>query len=390
METRTPLVERIGIYAFVGLGFVALTGCGGGDPVAPGGSEPMDLAAELVAQGLQDPVHLTSPPSDDRLFVVEQLGRIRIIESDGTLLATPFLDITNRVRCCGEQGLLSVAFHPMYDSNGWFYVNYTDFAGATTVERFRVSANPDVADDNSGKLILSVDQPFSNHNGGLNVFGPDGMLYIGLGDGGAAADPLGNGQNLDTLLGSILRIDVDGGDPYRIPADNPFITVPGARGEIWAYGLRNPWRFSFDRQTGQLFIADVGQAQWEEVNRASASEGGINYGWRVMEGAHCFGGGGCDQSELTLPIFEYNHQEGCSITGGHVYRGSAIPGLSGRYFYADYCQQWVRSLEIQGSSVEVHDSGVGGLGPVTSFGEDTAGELYFLTEGGRVYRLIGA
>lgn len=381
---------RMGTSAVLTASF-ALIGCGEDSPVAGNEPEPsVELSVELVAQGLEGAVHLTAPPLDDRVFVVEQPGRIRIIASDGSVLATPFLDITDRVRCCGERGLLSVAFHPMYATNGWFFVNYTGEFGVTRVERYRVSANPDLADANSAKLILEVDQPFSNHNGGLNLFGPDGMLYVGLGDGGSAGDPHGNGQNLDTLLGSILRIDVDGGDPYLIPTDNPFRAVPGARGEIWAYGLRNPWRFSFDQQLGQLYIADVGQNSWEEVNRVDATLGGVNYGWSVTEGAHCFGGGACDQTGLTPPILEYGHGEGCSITGGHVYRGSAIPELVGQYFYADYCRGWVRSFEVQGSGeVETHNWDVGGLGPITSFGEDGAGELYFLTEEGRVHRITG-
>lgn len=368
-----------------------LIGCGEDSPVAGNEPEPsVELSVELVAQGLEGAVHLTAPPLDDRVFLVEQPGRIRIIASDGNVLSTPFLDITDRVRCCGERGLLSVAFHPMYATNGRFFVNYTGEFGVTRVEGYQVSANPNLADASSAKLILEVDQPFSNHNGGLNLFGPDGMLYVGLGDGGSAGDPHGNGQNLNTLLGSILRIDVDGGDPYLIPADNPFRTVPGARGEIWAYGLRNPWRFSFDRHLGQLYVADVGQNLWEEVNRVDATLGGVNYGWSVMEGAHCFGGGVCDQMGLTPPILEYGHGAGCSITGGHVYRGSAIPELVGQYFYADYCRGWVRSLEVQGGgAVETHNWDVGGLGPITSFGEDGAGELYFLTEEGRVYRIAG-
>ena len=375
-----PLLALVGVCA-------ASVSCGE-NPVTE--EEPVSrrLRAELIADGFEAPVHLSAPPSDPRLFVVEQPGRIRIVDPGGIPRATPFLDIADRVRCCGERGLLSVAFHPAYSSNGWFYVNYTDAEGDTRIERYTVSSDADVAERASAKLILELEQPFSNHNGGLNVFGPDGMLYIGLGDGGGAGDPQGHGQNRATLLGSILRLDVDGGDPYRIPADNPFVTTPGARGEIWAYGLRNPWRFAFDRNEGQLYIADVGQDQWEEVNRVSAGQGGVNYGWNVMEGAHCFGAVGCQTASLTLPVMEYAHGEGCSITGGHVYRGSAIPDVVGDYFFADYCGGWIRSLRLEsGGAVEVRDWDLGALGQITSFGEDAARELYVLTETGRLYRL---
>ncbi|MBI4521797.1 MAG: PQQ-dependent sugar dehydrogenase [Gemmatimonadetes bacterium] len=367
----------------------ALIGCGDG-PVAEDEPDSPALRVELVADGLQALTHLTSPPSDPRLFVVEQRGRIRIIDAGGTLRTTPFLDITDRVCCCGERGLLSVAFHPGYASNGWFYLNYTDAQGDTRVERYTVSSDANLADRASAKLILRVEQPFANHNGGLNLFGPDRMLYIGMGDGGNANDPQGHGQNRGTLLGALLRIDVDGGDPYRIPPDNPFVATAGARGEIWALGLRNPWRFAFDRQAAHLYIADVGQNQWEEVNRASAGQGGLNYGWNVMEGAHCFRATTCNQVGLTLPIAEYGHSaQACSITGGHVYRGAAIPSLAGQYFYGDYCGGWVRSLRVRsGNDVEIHEWELGSLGNITSFGEDARGELYILTEGGRIYRLV--
>ena len=375
-----PLLALVGVCA-------ALVSCGE-NPVTEEETVSRRLRAELVADGFEAPVHLSAPPSDPRLFVVEQPGRIRIVDPDGIPQATPFLDIADRVRCCGERGLLSVAFHPAYSSNGWFYVNYTDAEGDTRIERYTVSSDADVAERASAKLILELEQPFSNHNGGLNVFGPDGMLYIGLGDGGGAGDPQGHGQNRATLLGSILRLDVDGGDPYRIPADNPFVMTPGARGEIWAYGLRNPWRFAFDPNEGQLYIADVGQDQWEEVNRVSAGQGGVNYGWNVMEGAHCFGAVVCQTASLTLPVMEYAHREGCSITGGHVYRGSAIPDVVGDYFFADYCRGWIRSLRLGSvDAVEVRDWDLGALGQITSFGEDAAGELYILTETGRLYRL---
>jgi glucose/arabinose dehydrogenase len=295
-----------------------------------------------------------------------------------------------------------MSFHPSYASNGFFYVDYTDLNGDTRVVRYSVSAaSPDVADPASAKLILTVNQPFPNHNGGLVMFGPDGKLYVGLGDGGSEGDPQHNGQKLTTLLGKLLRIDVDAGDPYAIPGDNPFATtgVPcGAGGtgsgpcqEIWALGLRNPWRFSFDVATNRLYIADVGQGSWEEVDIEDASVPRLNYGWSIMEGMHCFGSSNCDQTGLTLPKLEYGHDQGCSITGGYVYRGSQIPSIVGRYFYSDFCTGFLRSFTFDGSTVsEQMQWQVGDLGNVLSLGQDAAGELYILSGNGNVYRLAAA
>jgi len=342
---------------------------------------------EEVASGLRDPLYLTAPRSDTRLFIVEQAGRIRILE-DGHLLPVPFLDITDRVSSGGERGLLSVAFHPLYSSNGFLYVNYTDLSGDTRVERYTVGANPYVVDVSSARLILAVDQPYANHNGGLVMFGPDGMLYIGTGDGGGAGDPHGNAQNRGSLLGKLLRIDVDRGDPYAVPADNPFVGLPGSRGEIWADGLRNPWRFAFDQATGLLYVADVGQNSWEEINVEPATAPGLNYGWNIMEGSHCFQSDACDRSSLVLPVLAYGHGEGCSVTGGFVYRGRRAPSLAGHYFYADYCRGWVRSLTVSGGrATDLREWQVGDIGRVLSFGEDAAGELYVLSANGRVYRI---
>jgi hypothetical protein len=319
---------------------------------------------------------------------VEQVGRIKIIKS-GQVLSQPFLDIVARVSSGGERGLLSVAFHPSYAANGFFYVNFTDLAGNTRVERFKVSSNPDIADASSSKLILGVTQPFANHNGGLNLFGPDGMLYIGLGDGGSSGDPQGNGQRTNTLLGKILRIDVDNGDPYSIPSGNPFVTQSGARPEIWAYGLRNPWRFSFDRAAALLFVADVGQGSLEEIDVVPATRAGVNYGWNIMEGSSCFGSATCSQNGLERPVVEYNHSGGaCSVTGGFAYRGSAVPELTGHYFYSDYCAGFVRSfLYSNGAATDQRTWDVGTIGSVTSFGEDAAGEMYVIVQQGRVYRI---
>jgi glucose/arabinose dehydrogenase len=372
--------------------FVVL-GCSGGGRditvISPPPPPDVALGVQEVATGLSNPLYLTSPRGDARLFVVEQAGRIRIIKN-GQLLPTPFLDITSRVSTGGERGLLSVAFHPSYATNGFFYVNFTDLQGNTRVERFTVSGAPDVANSASSKLILTVVQPFVNHNGGLNVFGPDGMLYIGLGDGGSSGDPQRNGQNLNALLGKILRIDVDSGDPYAIPATNPFVTRAGARGEIWAYGLRNPWRFAFDALGGLLYVADVGQERFEEVSVVVSTRGGANYGWNIMEGQSCFAATSCSQTDLEIPPLVYDHTGGaCSVTGGYVYRGSVIPELIGHYFYSDYCAGFLKSFRYQnGQALEQRIWSVGNVGSITSFGEDSSGELYMTSANGKVYKIV--
>ena len=347
------------------------------------------VTVTVIAQGLSDPLYLTAPAGDPRLFIVEQEGRVRI-EKDGRLLAKPFLDLMSRVGSGGERGLLSIAFHPRYRDNGFFIVNFTDKNGDTHIERLRVSADPDVADAASAKLLLLIEQPYANHNGGHILFGPDGMLYVGMGDGGAGGDPHGNGQKLGTLLGKLLRIDVDHGDPYTVPPDNPFVATTAARGEIWAYGLRNPWRLAFDRAAGLLYIADVGQNQWEEVDVQPAGQGGQNYGWNTMEGAHCYVLPLCRTSGLTLPAVEYGHDEGCSVIGGYVYRGTKWPALTGQYFYSDYCRGWLKSFRFErGVATSPRTWNVGDLGSVLSFGEDAAGELYILSANGRVYQIKG-
>jgi glucose/arabinose dehydrogenase len=372
------------------LGFAALfaallSGCG--DPPVGQVADGPGLRAELVADDLDLPLQVVSAPSDPRLFIVEQTGRVLVYEPDSGLRDEPFLDLSDRVSCCGERGLLSLAFHPHYATNGFAFATFSDGDGATRVERFTVSADPNALSPASAKLVIVVDQPYANHNGGLSVFGPDGMLYVGLGDGGSGGDPQGHGQNLGTLLGSMLRLDVDTEQPYEIPPDNPFVGRAGAREEIWAYGLRNPWRFSFDSESGELYIADVGQNLWEEVNRVPAGEGGHNYGWNVMEGSRCYNAQSCSQVGLTLPVYEYDHGEGCSITGGYVYRGTAIPSVIGHYFFADFCGGWVRSLRPGAGTPQVVGWDLGDLGQITSFGEDAAGELYVVTDRGRVYRL---
>jgi glucose/arabinose dehydrogenase len=314
------------------------------------------------------------------LFVIEKYGHIHIIES-GQMFETPFLNIEDRVNdSSNEMGLLGLAFHPDYAQNGYFYVNYTGDGGDTFLSRFQVSGDPNLADPASEVNLLHVSQPFPNHNGGGLAFGPDGYLYAGLGDGGAAGDPFGNGQKLDTLLGKVLRLDVDSGEPYTVPADNPF------GNEIWLYGLRNPWRISFDTLTGDLYIGDVGQNAWEEIDHLSAgSPGGINYGWDFREGAHEYDGN--PPAGLTDPVAEYSHQEGhCSVTGGYVYRGS-MPEWNGIFLYGDYCTGYVWGLirsddEWQSQLLfETNER-------ITSFGQDQAGEVYLLTDGGMVYQLV--
>lgn len=345
-----------------------------------------------IVSGLARPTYLTHA-FDGRLFVTEQAGRIWIIE-DGQLLSEPFLDIRDRVgSAANEQGLLSIAFHPDYTENGRFFVDYTDQAGHTVVARFQVAAGePNRADRDSEFVLLKVDQPYANHNGGQLQFGPDGMLYVGLGDGGSAGDPQGNGQNPATLLGSLLRLDVDGQEPYQVPADNPFAGLADKAGEIWAFGLRNPWRFSFDRLTEDLIIADVGQGTWEEVDfQPASSAGGEDYGWNIMEGNHCYATSNCDTSGLVLPVAEYSHAEGgCSVTGGYVYRGSAFPELAGNYFFGDYCSGFIWSLVPQPDGTWLKTQVLDSQYNVASFGEDAEGELYVLDHSsGAVLQLQG-
>jgi glucose/arabinose dehydrogenase len=346
------------------------------------------LALETVATGLDHPVHLTAPAGDARLFVVEQPGRIRII-ARGRLLARPFLDLTDRVSDGGERGLLSVAFHPDYAHNGFFFVDYTDRHGDTAIERFTVSRDPDLADKGSAVRVLSIAQPYANHNGGLVAFAPDGMLWIGMGDGGSGGDPHGNGQKPQALLGKMLRLDVDHGRPYAIPRDNPFAGRRDGRPEIWAMGLRNPWRYSFDRVAGEVYIADVGQNLWEEVDVAPIAAGRLNYGWNRMEGLHTFRPVAGDTARLTAPMLEYGHHDGCSVTGGLVYRGARIPALRGHYLFSDYCSGWLRSFRYdRGQVSDLREWRGAETGAVASFGEDAAGEAYIVSHNGSIFRII--
>ncbi len=349
-----------------------------------------NIGVQPIIIGLSNPLAIThAGDGSGRLFITLKGGQVVIY--DGTkVLPKPFIDLSSLVSIDGERGLLSIAFHPSYRINGFFYVNYSDTNGDTVIARYSVSSNLNVADQNSAFVIVKITQPFSNHNGGQLQFGPDGYLYIGMGDGGSAGDTQNNAQNPDTLLGKMLRIDVDGGAPYAIPASNPFVGNPDVLDEIWALGLRNPWRFSFDRQTGDLFIADVGQRIWEEVNFQSAtSPGGENYGWRLMEGGHCFNPAtDCDDGTLTLPIIEYDHTVGCSITGGYRYRGTRIQDLFGVYLYADYCTGRIWGATGDGNEdwmvTELLDADF----RIPTFGEDETGEIYVADyRSGTIYQI---
>jgi len=351
---------------------------------------PADAASSYqfaeVATGFARPVYLTHA-GDERLFVVEQGGLIRIVEN-GAILEEPFLEVAALLNTSGlERGLLGMAFHPDYAENGWFFVNYTAAgSGANTVARYiRLDANH--ADPASAEIILSVEDRYPNHNAGQLAFGREGYLYVGMGDGGSANDPHGNGQNSGVLLGKMLRLDVDGDLPYEIPEDNPFVDDDRFRPEIWAFGLRNPWRYSLDRATGDLYIADVGQFLWEEINIQPAdSPGGENYGWSVYEGNHPFSGES-PPPDMVTPIAEYSHSDGCSVTGGYVYRGDTLPELQGAYFYGDWCTgvAWTTRRDESGAWQTSVFMNTGRQ--ISSFGEDELGELYLLDHNGTVLRL---
>lgn len=350
------------------------------------------ISLTLGLSGLKQPTHITHANDGSKgLFITEQRGRILLVR-DSRISSKPFLDITDRVSCCGERGLLSIVFPPGYKEKKYFYVNYTDAAGDTVVGRYRLSKDPDIADPGSEEIILTVKQPYANHNGGQLAFGPDGYLYIGMGDGGSAGDPQNYAQNPSSLLGKMLRIDVESDrKPYGVPFDNPFVNNKAFRPEIWATGLRNPWRFSFDRKTGDLYIADVGQNNYEEIDfEPRGGKGGRNYGWKIMEGLHCYRSEGCDRKGLALPAAEYSHDKGCSVTGGLVYRGSRFPQLQGIYFYGDYCSGRIWGLRQSGAdwmSKELNNSGLS----ISTFGEDEAGEIYVADYGkGNIYRMEAA
>jgi glucose/arabinose dehydrogenase len=401
------------VWLAMGAGLLAAT-CSDSESKAPGGQggssqqvPDMSTQAELgsivdrihltqVYTGLSRPTFLTQMPGSDVLLVLEQVGRIRKIEN-GQVSPEPFLDLTDRIESGGEQGLLGLAFHPRFADNGKFYVNYTMTSGQASgdgsVSEFTRQGSTLTADPSSERRLLQIPDPYSNHNGGMLAFSPsDGYLYIGVGDGGSGGDPQGNGQNMNTLLGKLLRIDVDARDAgeYGIPAGN--MTGANVRPEIWSYGLRNPWRFSFDTN-GDMYLADVGQNEIEEVDFEPKGMSGRNYGWNTMEGSECFRpGSGCQEQGITPPVVEYTHDSGCSITGGYVYRGSAIPELRGVYLYADYCSGLFGALRMENQQLVGHREittslNRGGVLQITSFGVDASGEMYVLSQGGNIYRV---
>src|SRR5215813_3342437 len=375
-----------------------LSSCGGGGqssgspPSPPPPPGPLVLAVNPVVSSLNAPVDLQSPhDGSGRLFVVEQQGMIRIV-SNASLMPTPFLDIHNQVDFGGEKGLLGLAFHPNYSQNRRFFLNYDHVLSGqmqTVIAEFQTSpSNPNQADPTSERILFTVNQPFPNHKGGQLTFGPDGFLYIGLGDGGSAGDPLGNGQSLQTLLGKMLRIDVEHtslGLPYAIPSDNPFLNGTD-RGEIWAYGLRNSWRFSFDVPSGRLFAGDVGQDRFEEID---ILQKGGNFGWNIMEGLHCFQpASGCNMTGLILPIAEYDHSQGDAVIGGYVYRGTVIPQLVGTYLFSDFQTGTIWGLTENPPGTWTRTQLLSTGKDISSFGRDDAGELYVLDYSGTVLRLV--
>ncbi len=382
-----PLLSKLSLFLFMLL--IAANSCKKSQTVNDIKEEKKMI---LFASGLSKPVCITNA-GDSRLFVAEQVGRILIVNSDGQLKTQPFLDIRDRLTFAGERGLLGIAFHPDYKSNGYFYVNYVGADDITTISRFKVSSvNADIADSQSEFKLLTIAQPYANHNGGDLIFGPDGYLYIGLGDGGSGGDPGNRAQNTMDYLGKMLRIDVNHGNPYAIPTSNPFYNSATTLGEIWARGLRNPWRFSFDRLTGDLWIADVGQNELEEINFQPASGiGGENYGWRCYEGNAVYNNSACAAaSSLTFPVYQYTHGVECSVTGGYVFRGNKSSLYYGHYFFADYCSDKIWTLRKVINSWVMEDFGQFPGNNFSTFGEDAKGQLYVagLTSG-TIYLVTG-
>jgi glucose/arabinose dehydrogenase len=363
-------------------------------PATPSQSQSVPkVQLALFASGVSSPSAIVSSgvSGDKRLFVLDQSGKIRIVNSSGTVVTESFLDISSNVTFGGEAGLLGMAFSPNYATDGYLYVNYTDKDMNTVVVRYHVSKDANTADASTAQVILKQKQPYANHNGGALVFGPDGYLYIAFGDGGSAGDPQNRAQDMSTWLGKILRIDVSA-LPYKSPSDNPYVGMAGVKPEIWDAGLRNPWRISFDSKTHELYIADVGQDGVEEVNVEPAAKGGNNYGWRCYEGDRGYKLDGCKgKSEYAFPVLTYAHTEGrCSVTGGYVYRGTGYPGLTGKYFYADYCGGQVYWAERSNGAFAA-TMVVPSPYKISTFGQDNAGELYVADYStGALYRIQDA
>jgi glucose/arabinose dehydrogenase len=359
----------------------------------PGRAQDAEFTLSAFAEGLDRPLFMADPnDGTGRMFVVEQVGHIHIVV-DGELVLDAMLDISGQVTGGSEQGLLGLALHPQFAENGTLFVDYTDLDGNTQVVRYTVSDdNPDVVDPDSAEVVISVEQPAPNHNGGMLAFGPDGYLYIALGDGGIQGNAGGHGQDLGTLLGSILRLDVDS-EPvegsYVIPEDNPFVSTEGARAEIWHYGLRNPWRFSFDRETGDMWIGDVGQRAAEEIDFQPAGVSGMNFGWNLAEGFECYADENCQDADIDWPVFAYGRDLGIAVTGGYVYRGEAIPALTDKYLLGDYGTGYMWMLTPEGDGAFAASEPIPTDLSISSFAEDAAGELYVIDLSGGVYQIVG-
>jgi glucose/arabinose dehydrogenase len=394
--TEAPAVTRPSASAAASVG-VPPSVSGSAAPSAPGTPAGDGIGLEVVASLLDAPVDVTTAgDGSGRIFVVEQGGDIRIV-AGGKLTPTPFLDIASRLSSGGERGLLGLAFHPDYPADPRFFVDYTDQAGDTVVASFKVDpSTPDQADPGSERVLLTIAQPYPNHNGGALAFGADGMLYVAMGDGGSAGDPQGNGQRMDTLLGKILRIDVldaaaSASKPYAIPPDNPYVGVAGARPEIWLSGVRNPWRIRFDHPTGDLWIGDVGQASWEEIDVIRRGTGGQDLGWNVMEGTHCYGAPTCDQTGLTPPVAEYDHGAGCAVIGGVVARAGAVPAIQDRYLFSDSCSGTIWSLDPAGDGLREPSLILETDRSISAIGLDEDGSVLMTDlSGGQLVRVVRA
>lgn len=397
--TRSVRAAALGVALGLVLVSGAATAAADPSPAVPATPVPewpaasLELRLEPFAEGLASPVFVTGDRSGSGwLYALEQEGRIVAVAPDGAVATVPVLDIRERITAGGEQGLLGLALHPDFRENGRLFVNYTRRAdGATVIAEFSVQ-DEGIADPASEREILVIPQPYGNHNGGMITFDPAGMLLIGMGDGGSGGDPQGYGQSREALLGKMLRIDIDGAEPYEVPPDNPFFRDVETRPEIWTLGVRNPWRFSVDRETGDLWIGDVGQSAWEEVSVVPAGVGGLNLGWNTMEGDACFGARTCDAAELRLPVATISHEDGaCSVIGGYVYRGTAIPALVGAYLYTDLCvgELWVLDAAEGAATGSTPAYRVGSAeGTIVSFGEGDDGELYAVDQGGRILRVV--